>query len=245
VARARESVVALTENTPLPRTRLLRSQSARRTRVLTAVLELAHGGGYDAIQLRPVSELSEVGLDTIYRYFKSRDQLISEAVSDWLRREYFEPAPEWPQGDTAAERLLALYQRSWQVWERNPRMLETFVRAALAEGDTESGLAMQSVRAFIPISLAILDEVEPEYRADVLTIASHIYHSAMTSVLRGQTQFDEIYAILERTVRRLAQHPAMAGQRPASWDYVSPDSAPAPSAVVQKKVRKSSSRSRQ
>ena len=67
--------------------------------------------------------------------------------------------------------------------------------------------------------MAILDGVETEYRADVLTIASHIYHSAMTSVLRGQTQADEIYEILERTVRRLAQHPAMEGQRPKSWDY--------------------------
>ena len=193
--------------------------------MLDAVLELAQQGGYDAIQLRPVSELSEVGLDTIYRYFKSRDQLISAAVSDWLQREYFQPAPDWPQGDTAAERLLALYQRSWQVWERNPKMLETYVRAALAEGDKETGLAMQSIRAIVPISVAILDDVEPEYRADVLTIASHIYHSAMTSVLRGQTQAGEIYAILERTVRRLAQHPAMEGQRPKAWDYTPPDSA--------------------
>ena len=222
MARVSDSVVALAEHPPAPPTRLLRSQNARRARVLDAVLELAQQGGYDAIQLRPVSELSEVGLDTIYRYFKSRDQLISAAVSEWLQREYFAPAPEWPQGDTAAERLLALYQRSWQVWERNPKMLETYVRAALAEGDKETGLAMQSIRAIVPISVAILDDVEPEYRADVLTIASHIFHSAMTSVLRGQTQANEIYAILERTVRRLAQHPAMEGQRPKSWDYAPP-----------------------
>ena len=222
MAPADDSVVALAERAPAPRTRLLRSQSARRTRVLDAVLELAQQGGYDAIQLRAVSELSEVGLDTIYRYFKSRDQLISAAVSDWLQREYFEPAPDWPQGDTAAERLLALYQRSWEVWERNPRMLETYVRAALAESDKESGLAMQSVRALVPISVEILGDVEPAYRADVLTIASHMFHSAMTSVLRGHTQADEIYAILERTVRRLAQHPAMEGQRPKSWDYTPP-----------------------
>jgi len=222
VAPADESVVAVADRSAAPRTRLLRSQSARRTRVLDAVLELAQQGGYDAIQLRPVSELSEVGLDTIYRYFKSRDQLISAAVSDWLKREYFEPAPDWPKGDTAAERLLALYQRSWEVWERNPRMLETYVRAALAESDKESGLAMQSVRALVPISVEILGDVEPDYRADVLTIASHMFHSAMTSVLRGQTQANEIYAILERTVRRLAQHPAMEGQRPKSWDYTQP-----------------------
>ena len=222
MARASESLVASAEHAPAPPTRLVRSQRARRARVVEAVLELAQQGGYDAIQLRPVTELSEVGLDTIYRYFKSRDQLISAAVSEWLQREYFAPAPHWPQGDTAAELLLALYQGSWRVWELNPRMLETYVRAALAESDKESGLAMQSVRALVPISVEILGDVEPEYRADVLTIASHMFHSAMTSVLRGQTRADEIYAILERTVRRLAQHPAMEGQRPKSWDYVAP-----------------------
>jgi hypothetical protein len=101
-------------------------------------------------------------------------------------------------------------------------MLETFVQAALAETDKDSGLAAQSVSVMVPISEAILAGVEPDYRADVLDVMSHIYHSAMTHVLRGQLESDEVYGILERTLRRLAQHPAMADQRPRSWDYQPP-----------------------
>jgi len=206
----------------LPPSRLLRSQAARRARVLQAVLALAHEGGYEAVQLRAVADRSGVGLDTIYRYFGSRDKLISAAVAMWLQKEYFDPAPTWPQGDTAVERLLSLYHGSWQVWENNPNMLNTFVQAALAESSPETGLAAQSMNVIVPISEAILEDVDPAYRSDVLDIMSHIYHSGMTHVLRGQLQFHDIYAILERSLRRLAQHPAMAGQRPKAWDYAGP-----------------------
>ena len=206
----------------VPGARLLRSQRARRARVLDAVLELANEGGYDAIQLRPVSERSGVGTDTIYRYFGSRDQLISTAVSIWIEREFFEHAPTWPQGDTPVERLLELYKSTWRVWEPQLNMMETFVRAALAEGDQEDGLARRGVHTFDEITEAILADVDPDFRQDAMRLMSHVYHSLMTFVLRGQLAPGDVYDELERATRRLAQHPAMADHRPRSWDYDPP-----------------------
>ena len=206
----------------VPGARLLRSQRARRARVLDAVVELAHEGGYDAIQLRPVSERSGVGTDTIYRYFGSRDQLISTAVSIWVEREFLERAPTWPQGDTPVERLLELYKSSWRVWEPQLNMMETFVRAALAEGNQEAGLARRGLHTFDAITEAILADVDPDFRKDALTLMSHVYHSLMTFVMRGQLAPSDVYDELERATRRLAQHPAMAAHRPRSWDYDPP-----------------------
>jgi hypothetical protein len=39
----------------------------------------------------------------------------------------------------------------------------------------------------------------------------------MTFVVRNQLPVGDVNAIFERTVRRLAQHPAMADHRPKSW----------------------------
>ena len=47
----------------------------------------------------------------------------------------------------------------------------------------------------------------------------HVTHSAMTFVVRGQLAVDDVYPRLERIVRRLAQHPAMANHRPPSWAW--------------------------
>jgi AcrR family transcriptional regulator len=188
--------------------------------VLETVLDLAREGGYEAIQLRAISDRTGISSDTIYRYFGSRDQLVSAAVQQWAEHEFIEPADAWLEGHTPAEQVLSFNRHVWEVWERNPKLLETFVRAALAEGNNaENGIAARSVRALSPHSAHAMREVEPAYRADFLMIIEHFTHSAMTYVVRGRLPIGEVYGQLERTVRRLAQHPSMEGHRPASWDW--------------------------
>ena len=144
----------------------------------------------------------------------------------WLEREFIEPAPTWLVGSTPAEQILSFNRRVWEVWERNPNMLETFVRAALTEGDNEDGLAARSVHTLVPLTADALRDVNPGYRADVLMIIEHFTHSAMTYVVRGHLPIGEVYPQLEHTVRRLAQHPAMASHRPKDWEWRAPASQP-------------------
>ena len=203
-------------------TRLERSQQARRARVLQTVLELAQEGGYDVIQLRTISDRTGISSDTIYRYFGSRDQLVSAAVRQWSEREFIEPAPSWLEGHTPAEQILAFNRHVWKVWEGNPKMLETFVRAAMAEGTTPDGLAARSLETLVPHTVHAMRNVAPEYRNDFLMMIEHFTHSAMTYVVRGQLPISDVYPQLERTVRRLAQHPAMDGHRPESWNWEQP-----------------------
>ena len=199
--------------------RLRQSQAARRQRVIEAVLELARKGGYDAIQVRAIADQTGISSDTIYRYFGSRDRLVSEAMAQWSDREFVAPAPTWLEGDTAAEQLLSFCRHVWTVWTANPAMLETFVRAAQAEGSVDGGLADQGMRNLVPLTARALQDVDPSYRDDVLMTMEHVTHSAMTFVVRGQLAVDDVYPRLERIVRRLAQHPAMADHRPASWAW--------------------------
>src|SRR4249920_4236691 len=58
---------------------LARSQAARRRRVIDATLELAAGGGFDAVQMRDVATEAGVALGTVYRYFSSKERLLLEA----------------------------------------------------------------------------------------------------------------------------------------------------------------------
>jgi AcrR family transcriptional regulator len=200
-------------------TRLERSQRERRARVLQTVLDLAEQGGYDAIQVRSISDRTGISSDTIYRYFGSRDQLVSAAVRQWGEEMFVEPAGTWLEGETPAEQVLSFNCHVWEVWEQHPTMLETFVRAAMAEGDTPDGIAARSLETLVPHTAHALRNVEPGYRSDFLMVVEHFTHSAMTYVVRGQLPITEVYPQLERTVRRLAQHPAMDGYRPKSWDW--------------------------
>lgn len=200
-------------------TRLERSMKARRERVIEAVLELARSGGYDAVQIRAVSEQSDVATDTIYRYFGSRDALISTALIDWLDHDALESAPNWFEGDTAAEKLLAACRHSWTVWEHSPNLLETFVRVTLAEGSSADGPAARARGIMMPLVGDILRDIDAEYCDDLLMMLEHFTYSAMSSVVQDRLAIEDVFPLLERTVRRLSQHPAMAKHRPAKWEW--------------------------
>jgi AcrR family transcriptional regulator len=219
VSSANLARVAMPIAVPAAPTRHERSKAARRQRTIDAVLELASQGGYDAVQIRAASELSGVASDTIYRYFGSRDALISAALLEWLEREAFQEASHWGEGDTAAEQLLAAHRHAWELWERNPTMLETFVRATLADGHRADGPAARAKETMTPLVADILRDVDADYRDDVMTLLEHLTHSAMHSIVQGQLAINEVFPLLERAIRRLAQHPAMAGHCPPSWAW--------------------------
>src|SRR6202047_588367 len=56
------------------------AQRERRKRILDATLALASKGGYDAVQMRAVSERADVALGTLYRYFPSKIHLLVGAL---------------------------------------------------------------------------------------------------------------------------------------------------------------------
>ena len=49
---------------------------------MDAALELAAGGGYDALQVRAISERAAVSSRTIYTHFSSLDSLLIVAVAE-------------------------------------------------------------------------------------------------------------------------------------------------------------------
>ncbi|WP_235736065.1 TetR family transcriptional regulator [Nocardioides alcanivorans] len=54
------------------------AQRERRRRILVATTELASEGGFDAVQMRAVSERADVALGTLYRYFPPRSTCWSQ-----------------------------------------------------------------------------------------------------------------------------------------------------------------------
>jgi AcrR family transcriptional regulator len=108
---------------------LARSQAARRRRVLDATLELARGGGFDAVQMRDVAAEANVALGTVYRYFSSKERLLLEAMAEQLEdlRHYLESHP--PPGATPAARVSAVLRRANAALARQPEVSAAMVRA--------------------------------------------------------------------------------------------------------------------
>src|SRR4030081_1474103 len=56
--------------------------AARRSAILTAAREAAAEGGMSAVQIAPVAIRANVAAGTVYRYFPSKADLISELIAE-------------------------------------------------------------------------------------------------------------------------------------------------------------------
>jgi AcrR family transcriptional regulator len=173
------SDVAVTET-------LTKSQLARRERVVRAAMELAHEGGYDAVQMRDVSQRAGVALGTIYRYFSSKDHLLAAALVEWTVDLERQVARRPPRGEAIADRMVDILGRATRAMEREPQ-LSAAVLQAMTSSDpsvTRCQLEMNEVMTRIQ-SLAFPDDFPPEIRAAVIRTLEHVWFSALLGWVNG------------------------------------------------------------
>jgi AcrR family transcriptional regulator len=108
---------------------LARSQAARRRRVIDATLELAAGGGFEAVQMRDVAAEAGVALGTVYRYFESKERLLLEANLEQVDALRTRIAERPPKGVTAADRVADVLRRATRAQTRRPEATAAMVRA--------------------------------------------------------------------------------------------------------------------
>lgn len=121
-----------TAQTPAAADNETAAQRARRERILATTLALAARGGYDAVQMREVAERSEVALGTLYRYFPSKVHLLVSAMAAEIERLAGRVAKRQIPGETRAERVSFVMERSTRSLQRDPLLTEAMVRAMMA-----------------------------------------------------------------------------------------------------------------
>jgi AcrR family transcriptional regulator len=116
----------------------------RSRRIVETAVELAEQGGFEAVRLRDVAAHAGVALGTLYRRFRSKEDLLVAALEIETRtlEERFRQLP--PRGETAEERVMGFFALATRGMWRRPNLSRAMLKAA-ASG--EPGLA-QKVGAF-------------------------------------------------------------------------------------------------
>ena len=81
------------------------AQLERRRVVVDLAISLASAGGYEAVQMRRISEETGVALDTLYSWFEFTDLLLLEVMVRWMTDVCSELRLRPVTGTTAAERV--------------------------------------------------------------------------------------------------------------------------------------------
>lgn len=183
--------------------RLTAKALVRRQRIVEAAIELGTEGGYEAVHMRVVAERAGVALATVYRYFESKDHLLSSAVSQWTAQLQERLARAPARGDTPVERLVDVLRRASRAVERRPQFTAALIRA-LASPDPAVAAAAADVRHQISaIATPILEHLPPEDVEGIVSVISHVWNSSITSWANGHTPISAIGDELENAARLL------------------------------------------
>ena len=118
---------------PRTRTRLVEERARR---IVETAVELAEKGGFEAVRLRDVASHAEVALGTLYRRFRSKEDVLIAAFE--LETEELERrvAQRPPRGEDPIERVSTFFSQATRGLLRRPNLARALLKAA-AGGDAD------------------------------------------------------------------------------------------------------------
>jgi AcrR family transcriptional regulator len=166
-----------------PATGLAASQLRRMRRIVDEAVTLAEREGFDGVRLRDVAEASGVALGTLYKYFRSKEDILLFAANEEAVKMEEVMCARPPQGDTAIERVTAFFARSTRGLTRRPDFARAVIRA-IAAGDpgTAANVAGFHLRTNRQIVAAIRGEA-PQTGGDLTETAGTERERALAMVL--------------------------------------------------------------
>ncbi len=180
---------------------LTQKQMERRSRVIGAATRLAAEGGYDAVQMRDVAAEANVSLGTIYRYFSSKDHLLASAMGDWLGELESRFGQRPPRGDTAADQVIDVFERSIGAVQRQPQLMAALIRAV---SSTDAGVADATIEVHARLRGLIeepLRDFDPEIREAIITNVRSVWFTLLVLWIIGRIELSDVADEIERMVR--------------------------------------------
>lgn len=134
-----------------PVARLAANQLRRMRRIVDAAVELAESGGFEAVRLRDVAERSEVALGTLYKYFRSKEDILLFALNEEMDVLERAMAARPSTDGSSLERAVEFFRRATRAIARRPQLARAMIRA-MAAGDADTVMKL----AFLQLRIARL-----------------------------------------------------------------------------------------
>lgn len=178
---------AATDRSGSAPTRLATSQVRRLRRIVDAASKLAEEGGFEGVRLRDVAEASGVALGTLYRYFRSKEDILVFVLAEQVDALEQALTARPPRGDTPRERVAGVFTLTTRALTRRPHLARALLRAVSA-GEPET---KEKVAAFhLRVSRLVLDalrgdgEPRPEFEA-AATILQQVWFASLVGWTGG------------------------------------------------------------
>jgi AcrR family transcriptional regulator len=178
-------------------------QSGRRDLVVAAATELAETGGYDAVVMKEVADRSGVALATIYRWFASKDHLLTEVLLVWGTQLSESLTADPPREGDAADRVAAALGRVIDVAGSRLLLASAVVEAVLSVERGQLDAQGDFHRLMTSWIDAALGEDEVAEREAVTEVLEHVCFSTIIGLATGRQSTADATAQLATAARLL------------------------------------------
>ena len=160
--------------------------------MLRVALELAGEGGYEGVQMREVAERADVALGTVYHYFGSKDHLLAESLTEWIRGLEANVARNPARGDTTLERVLDLLRRVTRAMQNNQKVSAALIGGLVAQGEQVAACQQEMHETFSAmLGTAFPADYPPDRRDKVIRSLEHIWFSELIAWKNGWNPFEQ------------------------------------------------------
>lgn len=161
------------------------AQRARYGRVVEAATGLLTAGGEDALQMKDLAQRAGVSLDTLYRYFPSKEHVLAAIGVDRYERAYRRALARRPSGETVRERVTEYLLREFRTGQRDEKLTAALFRVRHGTSRGYSEVLERLYHRHIDILLVVAGEEITEPQRRVLPVVTQVFGSAVSGWLSG------------------------------------------------------------
>ncbi len=197
--------------------RLALSQLRRLRRIVDAAIALAETGGFDGVRLRDVADASGVALGTLYKYFRSKEDMLLFAINEDSAQLLRVMAERPPRGEGASERLVELFARATRGLTRRPNFARAVLRA-IAASDASSAvqqaafhlrmtrMVVAALRGEVPDVVAPLSEpIGSERERRIALVLQHVWFSSLIGWASGLHSIGAVTQRMQESIELLLE----------------------------------------
>jgi AcrR family transcriptional regulator len=184
--------------------------------IVDAAVALAEKGGFEGVRLRDVAEASGVALGTLYKYFRSKEDILLFVVHEEAEKLEAVMAARPARGAEAAERLVDFFARATRGLTRRPNLARAILRS-IAAGEDDLAVKVAGFHLRITrLIVAALRDVPPAEVTDgssggreaaLATTLNHVWFASLVGWAGGLHTTREVGERMRDTLSLLLERP--------------------------------------
>jgi AcrR family transcriptional regulator len=155
---------------------------------------------YEHIHIREVAEAAEVSLATLYRYFRSKEQLYAYVLLAWIESYQGRVRADVDHPDDVGEHLRTALRRAVRAHEQRPHFYRLIAMLEVVDDPAVSDVFTEFISRFYGALGATVAGLPASEAAAIKTVASAVLDASLRQWALGRKSIGRVYTDIDTTI---------------------------------------------